>query len=258
MGDFERTHTERVSRQQAAERLTDLAYALTAGGSVQLSLGGRRVTVLIAEEVCLQRGARVDGEHVGVELRVSWSTAGDSLDHPVRVTTAHAEPTHPDHSDPLSEEGAPSMPSEQSLVDEVRAKLESDSRMHNPAEVAVADQGGTVTLRGTVRSLHQRRTAVELAKSVPGVVAVDDQLRVDPRDHWQDEEIRGAALQALISSPQVPADRVDVSVSAGWLTLKGDVKRQSESDAAFAAVSGVTGAGGITNDIRVITAGVDG
>lgn len=36
------------------------------------------------------------------------------------------------------------------------------------------------------------------------------------------------------------------------------IKRQSESNAAFAAVSGVTGVGGITNEIRVVTAGLDG
>jgi osmotically-inducible protein OsmY len=78
------------------------------------------------------------------------------------------------------------------------------------------------------------------------------------RDHWDDDTIRGAALQALMSSDNVPADRVDVKVDAGWLTLKGEVKHQFDSDAAFAAVSGVTGVGGITNEIKVITAGIDG
>jgi osmotically-inducible protein OsmY len=80
----------------------------------------------------------------------------------------------------------------------------------------------------------------------------------DPRDHWQDEEIRGTARQALICSDAVPEGRVDVRVTAGWLTLKGEVRRQSESDAAFAAVSAVAGIGGITNEIKVITAGLDG
>lgn len=94
--------------------------------------------------------------------------------------------------------------------------------------------------------------------SVRGVSDVEDELVVDPRDHWQDDEIRGAALQALISNSDAPADRVDVAVADGWLTLKGTVKHQRESDAAFEAVSALDGVGGITNKIQVITAGVDG
>jgi osmotically-inducible protein OsmY len=93
---------------------------------------------------------------------------------------------------------------------------------------------------------------------VPGVVAVYDELWVDPRDRWQDNEIRGVALQALMSSDEVPADRIDVIVADGWLTLKGEVKHQYESNAAFEVVYGLPGVGGITNEIKIITAGVDG
>jgi osmotically-inducible protein OsmY len=140
------------------------------------------------------------------------------------------------------------------IVDEIRAAIRRDPRIHNAAEVAVAEREGTVTLRGTVRGLRARHAAVEVAQSVPGVRAVEDGLRVDPRDHFQDAEIRGAALQALMSSDRVPQE-VDVNVADGWLTLRGRVKHQSESDAAFEAVSKLPGVGGITNRIVVVTAG---
>ena len=81
---------------------------------------------------------------------------------------------------------------------------------------------------------------------------------MDPRDRWLDDEIRGVALQALISSDRVPAERIEATVSDGWLTLTGDVKHQYESDAAFEAVKRLPGLGGITNKITVITAGADG
>jgi len=48
------THEERLSRRQAAERLVDVAYALTAGATLEL---------------------RTDGERVGVHIRLSWSGA---------------------------------------------------------------------------------------------------------------------------------------------------------------------------------------
>ena len=141
------------------------------------------------------------------------------------------------------------------VVDVIRARYERDPRIHHAAQLAVSERAGTVTLRGTVRSLHQRRVAVDIAKSVRGVRAVQDELFVDPRDHSVDDEIRGAALQALMSSRDVPADMIDVRVADGWLTLSGQVKHQSESNAAFEAVSGLPRVGGITNKIQVITAG---
>jgi osmotically-inducible protein OsmY len=144
---------------------------------------------------------------------------------------------------------------ETQVVDAIRARYARDRRLHHPTQVAVSERAGTVTLRGTVRSLHQRRVAVDIAKSVRGVRAVQDELVVDPRDRSLDDEIRGAALQALISSPEVPADMIDVRVANGWLTLSGQVKHQPDSNAAFDAVSGLPRVGGITNKIQVITAG---
>ena len=91
-----------------------------------------------------------------------------------------------------------------------------------------------------------------------GVVAVDDELWVDPRDRWRDNEIRRAALPALMSNEQAPAERIDVAVDDNWLTLKGEVKHQYETDAAFEAVRRLPGVGGIINEIKVITAGIDG
>ena len=144
------------------------------------------------------------------------------------------------------------------ISEEIRATLECDQRFPHPAEVAITEQRGTVVLRGSVGSPIQRRAAVRIARSVPGVVVVYDELWVDPRDRWEDNEVRGIALQALMSSDEVPDDRIDVNVSNGWLTLKGEVEHQYESNAAFEVVHRLPGVGGITNEIKVITAGIDG
>ena len=49
-------------------------------------------------------------------------------------------------------------------------------------------------------------------------------------------------------------DGIDVKVTDGWVTLKGEVRHQFESDAAFDDVARLEGVGGITNEIRVVTA----
>ena len=142
------------------------------------------------------------------------------------------------------------------IDDEVRAAIDHDPRIPHTGEVAVFERDGLVTLRGSVGSFRQRRVAVQIARSVPGVRDVADELRIDLQDRFEDDQIRGAALQALIWDPDVPDERIDVTVKNGWLTLKGDVRHQHESDAAFEEVSRLRGVGGITNEIRVITAGL--
>ena len=141
------------------------------------------------------------------------------------------------------------------VTDEIYAALDLDPRVPHPVEIAVFEQAGTVTLRGSVGSLRQRSAAVQIARSISGVHTVEDFLEVDWHDRFDDDEVRGAALQALMWDPDVQADRIDVTVRDGWLTLKGEVKHQHESDAAFEDVSRLP-IGGITNEIKVITAGL--
>ena len=71
MTEFE--HDERLSRQQAAERLVDIAYALTAGGPLELIAAGRRITVPVEQEVRLGRWLRSNGDRVELELYLSCS-----------------------------------------------------------------------------------------------------------------------------------------------------------------------------------------
>lgn len=63
---------ETISREQAAERLIDIAYALTAGGTLELRNGGRQVSVPVADEVLLKRESNADGGRVTVEVELTW------------------------------------------------------------------------------------------------------------------------------------------------------------------------------------------
>jgi osmotically-inducible protein OsmY len=139
------------------------------------------------------------------------------------------------------------------LEDAVIASLELDPRIPDSTEIAVSADGGIVQLRGTVESFGQRRAAVKDARRIEGVYEIDDQLKVSLLgcDHREDDEIRGAALQILIWDTEVPSDLVEVRVQDGWVTLKGDVSFQFESDAAYDDVGSLYGVLGVTNEIRV-------
>ena len=139
------------------------------------------------------------------------------------------------------------------LEDDVRSAIARDPRILDPIDIAVSGDGGIVTLRGNVRSFKQRRAAVEAAKEVDAVHEVVDELVVHLRDDVWDDEVRGAAIQSLIRDTDVPAERIDVKVSAGWVTLTGTVESEFQSAAAFNDVAEIEGVGGITNEIKVVT-----
>jgi amphi-Trp domain-containing protein len=64
-------HEERVSRRQAAERLADIAYALTAGGTFELRVAREQLRVRVLDEVLLTWHGEATGDHVLVELELS-------------------------------------------------------------------------------------------------------------------------------------------------------------------------------------------
>jgi osmotically-inducible protein OsmY len=142
-----------------------------------------------------------------------------------------------------------------SIEDDLRSTFVFDQRISDPVEIAVSADGGTVTLRGTVGSFGERRAAVKDARNAEGVYDVIDEIQVRLLDEYrrEDSEIRGAALQVLMWDIEVPAELTDVKVEDGWVTLKGDVSFQFQSDAAFDDVASLYGVVGITNDIRVTT-----
>jgi osmotically-inducible protein OsmY len=139
------------------------------------------------------------------------------------------------------------------LSDTVLASLDRDPRIADSLEIAVEAYDGLVTLRGTVESFSQRRAAGDDASKVDGTYEVDNQLRVNliGADRRDDDEMRGIALQRLIWDVDVPADAVDVKVDDGWVTLKGDVSYQFQSNAAYDDVATMYGVVGMTNEIRV-------
>ena len=71
MTDFQQKDEARLSRRHAAERLTDIAYVLTTGGTLRLG-GGQQLTVPLADGVVLKRQVTSEDGRVKLELELSW------------------------------------------------------------------------------------------------------------------------------------------------------------------------------------------
>jgi osmotically-inducible protein OsmY len=123
----------------------------------------------------------------------------------------------------------------------------------NAAEIGVAAKGGVVTLTGNVSSFWQKVAAERAAVRVAGVRAVVNELEVHlpGSSERTDEDIARAAVNSLNWSISVPADRIKVSVSKGWVTLEGEVSWQFQKTAAENATKHLIGVRGISNLITV-------
>ena len=135
---------------------------------------------------------------------------------------------------------------------DVLAELKWDARVQ-PNEVGVSVKDGIVTLTGYVDSYTKKWAAEERAHRVAGVKAVanDIQVRLPGSSERTDADLAAAARRALEWNTLVPADRVRITVSSGFVTLEGDVDWQYERDAAERSVRNLVGVKGVSNLIRV-------
>ena len=135
---------------------------------------------------------------------------------------------------------------------DVLSELKYDARVL-PNEIGVAVKNGVVTLTGWVDSYAKKWAAEEAAHRVRGVKAVanDIEVRLTTTEERTDADIAAAAVRALESDAFVSVDNLDVTVSKGWVTLKGSVEWQYQKNDAERVVRRLTGVKGVTNLITV-------
>ena len=135
---------------------------------------------------------------------------------------------------------------------DVIAELRWDARV-KPNEIGVQVKGGVVTLTGWVDSYMKKWAAEEAAHRVKGVKAVanDVEVRLPGDSQRTDADIAAAVAQALESDASMRLEKLDVTVSKGWVTLQGEVEWQYQKEDAERVVRRITGVKGVTNLIAV-------
>ena len=134
------------------------------------------------------------------------------------------------------------------IQNDVVAELKWDTRLQ-PHNIAVTVKDGVVTLMGWVDSLTKQWAAEEAAHRVRGVKAVasEIEIHVPASDERTDPEIAEAALYALKWNSSLPADKVSITVSKGFVTLKGEVQWQHQKEEAERTVRSLWGVKGVNN-----------
>jgi osmotically-inducible protein OsmY len=147
---------------------------------------------------------------------------------------------------------AVSIRSDEAIQQDVLEELKWDTRVR-PNEIGVSVKDGIVTLTGWVDSYLKKIAAEEAAHRVPGVKAVanDIEVRLPGSAERTDTDLAKAVLNALRWDASIPAGKIDVTVSQGWVTLKGEVDYGFQKRDAERAVRRLAGVKGATNLIIV-------
>jgi osmotically-inducible protein OsmY len=145
-----------------------------------------------------------------------------------------------------------SAPPDEDIQREVLTELKFDAEVgHSEIGVIVDDQVATLT--GWVDSLPQKWAAERAALRVRYVKAVANEIevRLPVGDERTDADIAASAVRALEWNTRIPPDTVQVSVSNGWVTLRGEVDWHYQRREAQRVIRNLTGVRGITNLITV-------
>jgi osmotically-inducible protein OsmY len=135
---------------------------------------------------------------------------------------------------------------------DVLEELTWDIRVQ-PNEIGVVVKDGIVTLTGWVDSYLNKTAAEEDAQRVSGVKAVanDIEVRLPGAAERTDTDLARAALNALKWDAGIPTDKIDITVSHGWVTLKGEVDHYFQKRDAERALERLSGVRGVSNLLTV-------
>ena len=140
--------------------------------------------------------------------------------------------------------------------DETVEQAVKDALLYDPRVASfkfdVDADNGYVTLRGAVNSEKARRVAASDARSVVGVWAVDNNVKVRPAE-LSDAKIERNVESALVSDPYVDRYDITVSVVDGEVNLYGGVDSVFEKAEADDVASRQVGVMDVNNFLSVNT-----
>jgi len=147
---------------------------------------------------------------------------------------------------------ATAMRTDEEIQRDVMEELKWEPRVR-PNEIGVSVKNGVATLSGFVDTFQIKWAAEEAAHRVHGVRAVANEIevRLPTTAERNDVDIAHAIVEALQWDSFVPADKVKVTVSKGWVTLEGEVEWHAQKEDAERVARRIAGVKGVANLIKV-------
>ncbi len=139
------------------------------------------------------------------------------------------------------------------ITTRVKAAFVGDSAV-SALGIKVTTLNGVVQLSGYANSELEIDRAVELAKGVPGVKSVKNDIRRRPQSagaYLDDSAITARVMAAFVADKEVSALDVKVETNNGVVLLSGSASSRQASDRAVRIARSVEGVKSVENHIRL-------
>jgi len=146
---------------------------------------------------------------------------------------------------------------DEEIQTDVLEELRWDAQVRS-TDIGIAVKRGIVTLTGQVDTYAVKLAAQEAAHRIRGVKAVanDIVVHLPYSAERTDADLAAAVLNTLAWDVVIPTRELEVTVSQGWVTVKGTVDFGFQRLAAEHAIHRLAGVRGVTNSIEVKVAPV--
>ena len=139
------------------------------------------------------------------------------------------------------------------ITTEINTKLVKDP-VTKARKIDVDTLHGMVTLTGVVETEAESERAVQIARNVPGVKKLRNNLQVGSKTFRQalDDKVIGSKIKAkLVAEPEIRSLNIDVDVNNGVVTLTGIVKSEDHKNRVLAIARTTSGTVGVVDNIKV-------
>jgi hyperosmotically inducible protein len=136
------------------------------------------------------------------------------------------------------------------IEDAAKASYNYQTVLENHVKVKAKD--GVVTLSGTVQDKDERNLAVDTVENLPGVVAVNNEIKVEPThpeksDGWIAVKIRSH----LLTKANVSVTSTKVVVNDGHVVLSGTADNIAQKDLTALYAKDIDGVKSVKNEIVI-------
>ena len=121
-------------------------------------------------------------------------------------------------------------------------------------DIKVTTYQQSVQLSGYANTQQEIDRAVELARKVPGVKSVNNDIRRVPQgtgEYLDDSAITAKVKSAFVADQQVSALAIKVETFKGVVRLSGSARSQQEIDRAVEVTRNVKGVTSVENNIQI-------